>query len=68
MSSNETAPLEDDRAGAVVFIICGKERAMSHKPPKEQRKKPAMTLKEKRAMKREKKQPQPTMPSPEAVA
>jgi hypothetical protein len=31
---------------------------MSHKPPKEQLKKPAMTLKEKRAMKREKKQQQ----------
>lgn len=31
---------------------------MSHKPPKEQRKKPAMSLKEKRAMKREKKHQQ----------
>lgn len=44
---------------------------MSHKPPKEQRKKPAMTLKEKRAMKREKKQQeqqQPEQPSPQAEA
>jgi len=63
-----TAPLDNGRASAVVSIICVKERAMSHKPPKEQRKKPATTLKEKRAMKREKKQQQPEMPSPQAEA